>query len=48
MAKGGKAKMRLNVSDDVILAEGGGAFVRSLDERSRLGFKSIGEELVGL
>jgi hypothetical protein len=44
MMKGGKARVRLNGSDDVILAEGDGAFVRSVDEGDELGFKSIGDE----
>lgn len=44
MIKGGKAKVRLNGSDDAVLAEGDGAFVRSADEGDGLGFESIGEE----
>jgi quercetin 2,3-dioxygenase len=44
MMKGGKAKVRLNGSDDAILEEGDGAFVRSVDEGDELGFESIGEE----
>jgi len=44
MMKEGKAKVRLNGSDDAILEEGDGAFVRSVDEGDELGIESIGEE----
>jgi hypothetical protein len=44
MMKGGKAKVRLNGSDDAILTEGDGAFVRDVGEGDELGFESIGEE----
>ena len=44
MMKGGKAKVRLNGSDDAILEEGDGAFVRGVDEGDELAFESVGEE----
>jgi hypothetical protein len=43
MMRKGKAKVRLNGSDDVILAEGDRAFVRGVDEGDELGFESIGD-----
>jgi quercetin 2,3-dioxygenase len=42
----GKAKARLNGSDNVILAEGDGALVRGVDEGDELGFESIGDEVL--
>ena len=44
MMREGKAKVRLNGTNDVILAEGDGAFVRGVDEGDELGFESIGDE----
>jgi hypothetical protein len=44
MMREGKAKVRLNSTNDVIIAEGDGAFVRDVDEGDELGFESIGDE----
>ncbi len=42
MMKKGKVKVRLNGSDDAVLAEGDGAFVTGVDDGDELTFESIG------